>query len=220
MPYRLIRGGIVSHSDKKIILYDTDMAQQYLNYASNAGIVAWDTETTGLNWREDRTAICQLYAPGGPVAIVRIGKKSPIKLRSLLSDPSIKKVFHNAMFDLLFMCYNWNVIPQNIACTKIASKLLNKSARGKEHTLKWLLKKNLGVQISKTERLSNWLSKELSSEQLAYAVGDVIYLLPLLDVLESKLESKGLLELARACFQHIPTRVQLNIKGYADPYTY
>jgi len=123
------------------------------------------------------------------------------------------------MFDLRFMSYHWKVLPQNIACTKIAVKLLDIENENK-HSLQPILKKYLGIEISKHERLSNWLSDRLTEKQITYAVKDVIYLLQLLDVLERKLKSKDLLELAHLCFAHIPTKVQLDILGHGDVYSY
>lgn len=209
-----------SHTkDMEIIVYDRDLPDEYALSVLEAKVVAWDIETSGLDWRNDRIGVCQLCTPKQSVAIIKIGNTVPRRLRSLLSDASIRKVFHHAMFDLRFMSFHWNVSPENIACTKIASKLLDQKNENK-HTLLSVLKQYLGVQIDKSERLSNWLSESLTNEQIAYAATDVIYLLPLLNVLERELELKNLLGLAHACFAHIPTRVRLDILGYEDVYRY
>jgi len=207
-----------SHS-KNILLYDHDIPDKYNDYAYMANTIAWDIETTGLDWHNDKIGICQLHVPNRPVAIIRIDDTPPEKLRLLLLNTSVKKVFHHAMFDLRFMSYHWKILPQNIACTKIAVKLLDIKNKNK-HSLQPILKKYLGIEISKHERLSNWLSDRLTEKQITYAVKDVIYLLQLLDVLERKLKSKDLLDLAHLCFAHIPTKVQLDILGYGDVYSY
>lgn len=204
---------------KNIVVYEHDIPDKYTDWVRKAKIVAWDIETLGLDWRNDRIGICQLHTPEKPAVIIRIDDTSPKKLQSLLSDASIRKVFHHAIFDLQFMSYHWKVLPQNIACTKIASKLLDVKNENK-HSLQFLLRQYLGVVIDKNERLSNWLSNELTEKQIAYAAKDVIYLLSLLDVLERELKSKGLLEFAHLCFAHIPTRIQLDILGYGDIYSY
>lgn len=202
-----------------IVLYEFDLSPKYVKYIKKAKVVAWDIETSGLDWRNDRIGICQLCVPNEPVAIVKIGNILPKALCRILSDNSIKKVFHHAMFDLRFMSYHWKIRPQNIACTKIASKLID-IRNEHSHSLQSLLKQYLGIEIDKKERLSNWVLDKLTDEQLSYAAKDVMYLLPLLDKLESELKSKGLLELAYSCFAHIPTKVQLDILGYNDLYSY
>lgn len=210
---------IRSYQNGNIVLCDYDIPNQYSDSACKAKVVAWDIETSGLDWRNDRIGICQLHVPNEPVAIIKVGNSPPNKLVSLLSDASVRKVFHHAMFDLRFMSYHWKVLPQNIACTKIASTLLDVENERK-HSLQRVLQQYLGVVIDKNERLSNWLSAELTDEQISYAAKDVLYLLRLLQVLEHQLKSKGLLELAHACFAYIPARVRLDILGYGDVYTY
>jgi len=123
------------------------------------------------------------------------------------------------MFDVRFMSYNWNVLAKNIACTKIASKLLD-PAKQKNHSLKSLLNRYLGVPIEKTQRFSNWNSESLTEAQIIYAAKDVAYLFELMEHLEKELKAKNLLQLAKACFAHIPTRVQLEIGGFGDVYKY
>lgn len=199
--------------------HEGDLPSAYLDQIRRLGVLAWDIETSGLDWRKDRIATCQVFMPTGHPIIVRINRHKPKRLMLLLADTSVRKVFHHAMFDLRFMSHNWRVAPKNVACTKIASKLLDADGKG-EHSLKPLLERHLGVVINKDLQRSDWLSLELSQAQLAYAATDVIYLIPLLEVLERELESRGLLDLAHSCFDHIPTRVRLELLGYPDVYTY
>lgn len=205
--------------ENNIILYNHDIPDGYLNFVIKSKIVAWDIETSGLDWRNDRIGLCQLYTPGKSVVIIRIDNTPPKNLSSLLSNPQVKKVFHHALFDLRFMCYRWRIIPQNIACTKIAAKLLDRENKN-SHTLQSLLLRYLNITIDKTEQTSNWLSKQLTKEQIVYAATDVLYLPSLLNVLERELESKKLLKLAQECFAFIPTKVQLDILGYSEIYNY
>lgn len=200
-------------------LHQSDIPQKLFSMLSKAQIIAWDIETSGLNWRTDRIATCQLYAPGMPPIVVRVGDSAPSRLIALLEDGAVKKVFHYAMFDLRFLAHAWSARPQNIACTKIAAKLLDR-ANAHSHSLKALLDQYLDISIDKTEWSSDWFSPELSKGQLEYAVKDVLYLPALLAALERELEKQGLLPLALECFRHLPTHVQLDILGYDDLYGY
>lgn len=214
------RINLMYHSHfENTVLYDHDIPDKYYDYVYMVKTSAWDIETTGLDWHNDKIGICQLYVPNKPAAIIRIDDTPPEKLRLLLLDASVRKVFHHAMFDLRFMSYHWKVLPQNIACTKIAIKLLDIKNKNK-HSLQPILKKYLGIEISKHAQLSNWLSDRLTEKQITYAVKDVMYLLQLLDVLERELKSKDLLDLAHLCFTHIPAKVQLDILGYGNVYGY
>jgi len=193
----------------------------FLDAALKCGTVAWDIETSGLDWRSERIALCQLLVKGHGLSIVKIKKKNkvPPNLATLLQDQSVQKIFHHAMFDLRFLCYHWNLTARNIACTKIAAKLLDPAKR-EGHTLSSLVQNFLGVTLDKSSRKSDWLTWGLSPEQWQYAGNDVKYLPDLLDVLLSELDRKDRRELALRCFAHIPTQVQLEIQGFRDIYGY
>ena len=112
------------------------------------------------------------------------------------------------MFDLRFLCYHWGVTAENIACTKIAAKLLDPEIT-QGHTLAALVRQHLGVILDKESRRSDWLTWGLSPGQLKYAGNDVVYLPDLLGVLLQELQRKDRLDLALRCFTHVPTQVQL-----------
>jgi len=205
--------------DNEIALCDYDIPESFVEVANQEKKVAWDIETSGLDWKGERIATCQLCVYGSQVFLVQINEVLPDGLKTLLSDNSVKKIFHHAMFDLKFMCHNWIADTSNIACTKVAAKLLHPKNRDLQ-SLKGLIKHYFGVNISKKERTSDWFAKALTDEQIIYAANDVIYLEQLLTKLEKELESRNLLEVARSCFEHIPTRVKLEVLGYDDVYKY
>jgi ribonuclease D len=152
--------------------------------------------------------------------LIRVDEKQiPERLVSLLENPRIMKIFHHAMFDLRFLHYRWRLIPANTACTKIASKLLTPE-RPEGHSLASLTQQYLGVTLNKTWRTSDWLSSNLAPAQLEYAGNDVVYLSSLLQSLMSTLKGRGLDDLARRCFAHIPAQVQLDVRGYKDVFGY
>jgi len=196
-----------------------DLPRSFVLNAVRTGEAAWDIETSGLDWREDRIASCQLMLPAGETVIVRNLDARPANLRALLADKQVRKVFHHAMFDLRFMSHHWAVPVQNIACTKIAAKLLDPECR-QSHSLKSLVSQYLGVALDKSEQKSDWFASRLSAAQIDYAVSDVAHLCSLLAALEQQLGVRKLELLAQSCFAHIPTRVQLELLGYRDVYQY
>jgi ribonuclease D len=198
-----------------------DVSKAFLKAALKSGTVAWDIETSGLDWRSERIALCQVLVKEHGLSIVKIKKRDriPANLAALLQDNSVQKVFHHAMFDLRFLCYHWGVAAQNISCTKIAAKLLN-PAKTEGHSLSSLVREYLGVTLDKSSRKSDWLTWGLSPEQWKYAGNDVKYLHDLLHTLLMELEKKDRRDLALRCFAHIPTQVQLEIQGFRDVYGY
>lgn len=187
---------------------------------NNHDLIPLDTETSGLDWRTEKLEIVQAVIGNKPIIVQDLVAK-PQNLITLLEDGNTRKVFHYAMFDLRFMAHNWNARPRNIICTKIMSKILNPE-EGASHSLGYLLEHHLGIKINKDQevRVSDWGRQDLSEEQLSYAAGDVIYLPQLAEVLLDKLDKKGLRELAESTFAHIPARLELELLGYEDVFTY
>jgi ribonuclease D len=195
-----------------------DASTELIQEARKTCTVACDIETTGLDWKHDSIQTCQIFVPDFAIEIVRIESDMPLSLLELLEDYRIKKVFHHAMFDLRFFYENWGTVASNVACTKIAAKILEPKA--KSHSLKPILKKRLGIDISKGLAKSDWTVETLEPEQIRYAATDVAFLPQLLNVLEDALRKADRFTLAQACFQHIPTRVVLEVNGYGDVFTY
>ena len=210
----------VTHSGEHLPhqVCQSDITEKFFKSIYACGLVAWDIETSGLDWRVDRLATCQLYVPGSGAVLVRIGQR-PSRLLQILADPAVKKLFHHAMFDLRFLISCWSVKPQNIICTKVAAKLLDKDNL-QSHSLQSLLCRRLDICLDKSEQKSDWSAPSLTAQQVQYAASDVIYLPSLLTSLETDLRCAGLFDFAQECFRHIPTRAQLEISGYGDIYTY
>jgi ribonuclease D len=186
----------------------------------SSGQVACDIETSGLDPRRDCIGTVQLYSPNVGDVIVQVGDSRPERLCRLIEYVGTRKIFHHAMFDLRFMVAHWGVVPANIACTKIASKLVKRHVDNRQHSLQSILMDRLGVAISKDQRLSDWTAAELTPEQIRYAAADVEYLIPLLADLEEDLRSGGLMKLFGECLSFIPARVQLDLGDWPDVFAY
>lgn len=201
-------------------LVEGDLSNAQLGHFLACDRVAWDIETSGLDWRSGSIGTCQLHAPELGTFIVHPFGKRPANLMRLLATGDVIKVFHYAPFDLRWMSGHWRVSPAAIECTKLASRLLDRTEDSAAHSLKHLLQVNLGVEIDKGQRLTDWLSEHLTPAQLAYAAADVEHLLPLLDSLQKQLANEGLLDLYRRCADFLPTRVQLEVGVWPDVFGY
>ena len=185
-------------------------------------LVAWDIETSGLDWRSARIGTCQLFSESVGAVVVGIHPGvRPARLISLLEAASVPKVFHHAPFDLRFMMHEWGVRPAAIGCTKVASKLIAPAAPNDEHSLQRLLASYVGVEISKgAVRTSDWTAVRLSPEQVEYAANDVIYLPTLLRALYGELDRLGRTWLYERCCDFLPAHTALDVGGYPDVFTY
>ena len=180
------------------------------------GAVAIDTETMGLDPNRDRLCVVQLSPGDGSADVVQIGAgqtRAP-NLERLLADPGIVKLFHFARFDLAALAKAFNVMPQPVYCTKIASRLARTYTD--KHGLKDLAREVLGVDLSKQQQSSDWGADTLTDAQVAYAASDVLHLHALRERLDAMLAREGRAELAAACFRFLPDRARLDLAGWAD----
>jgi ribonuclease D len=178
--------------------------------------IAVDTETLGLKPRRDRLCVVQISTGDGTADVVQILKDgpAPAKLAGVLADPAVLKIFHFARFDVGVLTYALGIVPRPIYCTKIASKLARTYTD--RHGLKDLVRELLGIEISKQQQSSDWGAHALSQAQLEYAASDVLHLHALKGRLDAMLAREGRSELARACFEFLPVRADLDLAGFED----
>ncbi|TMJ21342.1 MAG: ribonuclease D [Alphaproteobacteria bacterium] len=178
------------------------------------GSVAIDTETMGLNPHRDRLCVVQLSSGDGSADVVQVplGHTDAPHLKMLLADPAITKIFHFARFDIAVLYHAFGVMPQPAYCTKIASRLSRTYTD--RHGLKDLVREVLNIDLSKQQQSSDWGSQALSEAQLAYAASDVLHLHALRERLDGMLVREGRADLAKACFEFLPTRAKLDLQGW------
>jgi len=193
-------------------LHDRDLPEPLANVTS----VAIDTETMGLNPFRDRLCVVQLSTGDGNAELIKIaqGQDSAPNLTALLADPSVVKLFHFARFDLGILYKTFGVMPEPVYCTKIASRLVRTYTD--RHGLKDLARELAEVDISKQQQSSDWGAASLSEAQMAYAASDVLYLHRLRERLDAMLAREGRTDMAQKCFDFLPTRVRLDLAGFAD----
>jgi ribonuclease D len=178
--------------------------------------VAVDTETMGLNPHRDRLCLVQLSGGNGDAHIVRLpqGRYDAPRLKALMTDPGVLKIFHFARFDIAVIKQFLGVMPQPIYCTKIASRLCRTFTD--RHGLKDLCRDLLNVELSKEQQSSDWGAAELTPAQLKYAASDVLHLHALRAKLDEMLAREGRREIAEACFRFLPARAQLDLAGWPE----
>ncbi len=188
-----------------------------LNFGAS---VAVDTETAGLHPMRDRLCLIQLSAGDGDAHLVQFPRpgddRAPDyaapRLRALLSDPNVEKIFHYARFDLAVLQRDLGLHATPVFCTKIASKLVRTYTD--RHGLRDLAGELLSISISKEQQSSDWGAAKLSDAQIGYAASDVLHLHALRDRLKAMLEREGRMAYAASCFAFLPTRASLDLMGW------
>ena len=178
--------------------------------------VAIDSETMGLRFRRDPLCVVQLSSGDGDAHVVRLNRPAydcP-NLKRVLTDPTVTKIFHFGRFDIGMFQLHLGVETRPVYCTKIASKLARTYTD--RHGLKDVVREMVGVDLSKAQQSSDWGNAELTQAQLDYAASDVLYLHAAKTRLDMMLEREGRTELARKCFDFLPTRSALDLAGWDE----
>lgn len=181
-----------------------------------SGSVAIDTETLGLKPHRDRLCLVQLSSGDGNAHLVQLDGKdwAAPRLRALLADAGVLKIFHFGRFDLAMLAQYLGTMPEPVYCTKIASKLARTYTD--RHGLKDLCGELLGVELSKQQQSSDWGADTLTDQQRHYAASDVLHLHALKTKLDHMLEREGRTAMAQACFRFLPMQARLDLAGFDE----
>jgi len=201
-------------------LIDLDASEQLLHAATRAGIVAIDTETTGLDPKSARLQTIQAHVPGYGTEVIRVEVDTPpTRIGHLLADSRIIKVFHHALFDLGFLYESFDFQAQQVRCTKVAAKILWPGDKDR-HSLKGLVWYFDRERLDKTEQTSDWTRREFTEAQIRYAARDAEVLPGLLDRLTAEADSAAMFPLVQQAWDFLPTRVLLDSRGTGDVFAY
>ncbi len=195
----------------KINLYNGDLPEE----VKISDSIAIDSETMGLNPKRDKLCLVQISNGDDICHLIKIdlSNKKPLNLIRILKNNKIQKIFHYARFDIAVFKQNFKINIKNIYCTKIASKLVRTYTD--KHGYKDLCSELLNKSISKTEQSSDW-GGELTKDQQRYAATDVLYLHKIKLKLDEMLLREKREKLAKACFDFIEYRTDLDINGWAE----
>jgi len=192
-----------------IKLHNEDLPDQ-LELGDN---IAVDCEFMGLNVERDALCLVQISTGNQDAHIVKLNRETynAPNLKKLLNNKEVKKIFHYARADLLFIKKYLGVKVENVDCTKIMSKIAR--SYSDKHGLKDLVKEFTGNEISKNLQSSDF-GGELSEKQLQYCAKDVIFLKQIYVKLKKILVREKRDDLYENSIKFIYSRVDLDLASF------
>jgi ribonuclease D len=213
---------LIVHSVKEDVMavIKNDLLESDVERLRKSRIVGIDTETGGLIPNRDRLYLMQICDNDGVIDIIQTDHwENARNLRMVLMDPAIQKVIQFAVMDCAFILTYLGLLPANVYCTKIASKIAR--TYSSSHSLSALISDLVGITLDKKQQTTFWGKTQLTPEQIEYASNDVKYLIGVHTQLENILAQKGLLptgisytDLNKACQSCIPTLVHIWMNGW------
>jgi ribonuclease D len=166
-----------------IYLTDIDEIKNIILDLTQTDILWLDTEVADYKTRNPRLSLIQVLAYGDNLNGNRtymldvLDKPDLINffIDNIMVNESIKKVFHNADYDLRLL---GKTKAKNVVCTlKLAKEFPYHFLPVKSYSLKTLTEYLTDFKnLSKEEQISNWGIRPLYKKQLEYAKMDCIYL--------------------------------------------
>lgn len=159
--------------------------------------IALDLEANSMYAYREQVCLIQISIPTQDYIVDPLQRFNFNGLGTLLSDPSVEKIFHASEYDLTLLKreYGWGL--NNLFDTMWAARILGYNQVG----LASILNKLFQVKLNKRYQKSNWCKRPLSSAQLNYAQLDTHYLLTLRNHLAAEIAQEGRTAEAKAIFE-------------------
>jgi ribonuclease D len=168
-------------------------------------VIAVDTEADSFFHYFDKLCLVQVAAACGTFLIdpLSMPPRGLEPLAPVMSNPSIRKIFHAAEYDLFVLHRHCGLTVRGLFDTMISAQMLGYPAVG----LGALVERHFDVKLSKDQQRTDWSRRPLRDVQLDYAASDVIYLVELAETLERELSEKKRLGWAKAEFAALEQRL-------------
>lgn len=173
---------------------------------------AMDTEADSLHCYHEKLCLLQ-FTDGEKHALIdplAIDDMSP--LTDLLE--STPMWMHGADYDIVLMRRDLNVVPPIIWDTQIAARLLGAKRFGYAN----LVDLYLGVELSKASQKADWSKRPLTPKMEEYAINDVLYLKPMVEILLAGLHEKGRYDWFVESCAHARAKVLERPQSKEDPW--
>ncbi|MFM9226249.1 MAG: ribonuclease D [Actinomycetota bacterium] len=179
---------------------DDSRLREFVAHAIGCDAYHIDTEFHRERTYFPQLALVQIEA-GGRLALIDPVACDARHLIPLLEGRGLA-VIHAAQQDLDVLDQSIGAIPSRIFDTQLAACFLGYSTP----SLASLTQSIVGVTVAKGDRLTDWLRRPLTADQLRYAASDVAHLAQIRSSLETELESLGRIEWAREACEELRTR--------------
>ncbi len=194
--------------------YDELIEEEYLGF---------DTETTALDPYEGNIRLIQ-FSNGKNTYVIDLkpfADKGDLKtmpelapLRDLIAAPKPIKIAHNAKFDAKWIRHHLGTDVNGIFDTLLASQLIAAGDQDRRHNLAEVANFFLGVELDKSEQVSDWSAAELSQSQIQYAAKDAAIMVGLREKVVERLKQDELIKVAKLEFDCVMPIAQMELNGF------
>lgn len=150
-------------------------------------VIAVDLEADSMHRYRERVCLMQLSSIRRTVLIDPLPGADLAPLAEIFADPSVRKIFHAADYDLRSLYRDFRLVVRGLFDTMVSAQLLGEEKIG----LNDVLGKYFGVVLDKKYQRADWSIRPLTPEMIAYAAEDTRHLHRLCELFEAKLCELG-----------------------------
>ena len=184
---------------------DASVFRQLVDELARQPVIALDTEFHRERTYFPKIAMVQV-AWEDQLALVDPLAVDLTPLAEVLASEHTVTVIHAASQDLEVLLKSCGTVPRQLFDTQVAAGFLGMSAP----SLSALVEREFGIRLPKGDRLTDWLRRPLSDDQLTYAASDVAHLIELWQRQCVELERRGRLGWAFDEFEHLRGRARVS----------
>lgn len=155
-----------------------------------------DLEADSMHNYQEKVCLLQLSTLQRTVLVDPLAVTDLDPLRPLMADPSVRKIFHAADYDLRCLKRDFDLEVRGLFDTMICAQLLGEERIG----LADLLRKHFGVELDKKFQRADWSQRPLPSAMVRYAAEDTRHLHRLAELFAGQLKALGRLTWAEEEF--------------------
>ncbi|MFN6962578.1 MAG: DNA polymerase [Pyrinomonadaceae bacterium] len=204
------------------LIRDAESLRRVCEEAAGEEMLGFDTETTELDPYKGELRLVQ-FSTGRSTRVVDLrafGSGEALRsspdlepLRRLLTAERPLKVAHNAKFDAKWVRHHLGVELGGVYDTYLASQLIAAGDTDRRHGLADVVQYFLGMELDKSEQVSDWSAAELSHSQVEYAAKDAAIMPQVYSKLDERLRNDSLERVATLEFECVMPIAEMELNG-------
>ncbi len=202
---------------------DADGVAKACSELGGEDYLGFDTETTELDPFDGNIRLVQL-SNGKDTHVIDLkpfADRGDLRtlpelqpLRDLLFAPRPIKIAHNAKFDAKWVKHHLGTDVNGIFDTMLASQLIAAGDQDRRHGLAEVASFFLGIEVDKSEQVSDWSAPVLSQSQIQYAAKDAAVMIALRERIVERLRQDDLIEAAKLEFDCVMPIAAMELNGF------
>jgi ribonuclease D len=169
------------------ILTTTGEIERLADQLAGEAAIAVDLEADSMHSYQEKVCLLQFSTPSRTWLADPLAGPDLSPLKPVLADPSVRKIFHAADYDIRCLYRDFGIVIHGLFDTMISCQFLGEEKIG----LADVLFKYFGVELDKQYQRADWSARPIREEMLRYAAEDTRHLHRLMGLLEEKLAEKG-----------------------------